>query len=141
MFDRTLNMFLVLKMLEFWIQQGSEIASGYEYARVLNIPSVLLMPGLHKEYAWICLNDSEYAMLEYTRIYVNKLKSVWMTFILHFPIVIHTLSIWLSGYLLHLLHNTGSYNSPKKHEAVFLKRQNLIFSIVAEIIWWFFVLD
>ena len=35
-------MSLVLNVPEFWIYQRSEYASGFEYARILN------MPGLHK---------------------------------------------------------------------------------------------
>ena len=31
-------MFLVLNVPEFWIYQGAEYASGFEYARTLNIP-------------------------------------------------------------------------------------------------------
>ena len=31
-------MFLVLNVPEFWIYLGSEYASGFEYARILNIP-------------------------------------------------------------------------------------------------------
>ena len=31
-------MSLVLNMPEFWMYQGSEYASGFEYARILNSP-------------------------------------------------------------------------------------------------------
>ena len=31
-------MFLVVNVLEFWIYQGSEYASGFKYARILKIP-------------------------------------------------------------------------------------------------------
>ena len=48
-------------------------------------------------------------MPEYARICVNMPKSTWMAFVLHFP----------CGYSL------------KKNEAVFLKKQDLIFSIAA----------
>ena len=31
-------MFLVLNVPEYWIYQGSEYASGFKYARILNVP-------------------------------------------------------------------------------------------------------
>ena len=56
-------------------------------------------------------------MPEYTGIFVNMLKSAWMAFVLHFPIAIVCLN---------------------EYEDVFLKRRNLIFSIVAWSIWFAF---
>ena len=52
-------------------------------------------------------------------------KSACMAFVLHFSIVI------TRGYLFQRLPETRSY-CLKEHEAVFLKRQHLIFSLVAE---------
>ena len=71
------------------------------------------------DYAWICLNISEYAGL-----YVNILKSAWISFVLHTPIVILCL-------LERVITYFNEYFSLKGDEAVFLKRQKLIFSIVA----------
>ena len=75
------------------------------------------------DYAWMCLN-----MPEYAGIYVNIPKSTWMSFVLHAPIVIPC----LLGYLFRRIFNL------KEHEAVFLKRQNLMFSIVAGSNWFVF---
>ena len=71
---RFLNMPRVLSMQEFWIDKGSEYASVIQGS----------------EYVWICLNNSWIClkMPEDAAIYVNITKSVWMTFVLHFPILI-----------------------------------------------------
>ena len=58
------------------------------------------------EYAWLCL-----IMREYAEIYVNMPKSAWMTFVLHFHIL-------MCGYLFQRVHETRSYGL-KEHEAVF----------------------
>ena len=79
-------------------------------------------------YAWICRD-----MLEYARMCVNMPKSAWMAFVLHVPIAIPCLLEYRFTYF------TEVY-SLKEHETVFLKRQNLDFSIVAGSIWfasWF----
>ena len=55
-----------------------------------------------------------------------------MVFVLHSP--------WTRGYLFQLLHETRSY-SLQEHKAVFLKKQNSIFSVLAGIFELFFVLD
>ena len=90
-----------------------------EYTRVLN------MLGLHS-----ILNMPEYARIifEYVKICVNVPKFAWLAFVL-FPHC-NPLSTWRVGYLFQCLHKTRSY-SPKNCEAAFLKRQNLIYSIVA----------
>ena len=62
---------MVLNMLDFWIHQGSEYASGSEYTRVTE----------DSEYACLCLK-----MSEYVRICLNIPTSAWMYFIyLHLP--------------------------------------------------------
>ena len=56
-----------------------------------------------------------------------------MTFVLHFPfphLFYNPFSTWTGGYLFKCLHGTRGY-SLKDYEDVFLKRQNLIFSIAA----------
>ena len=57
-----------------------------------------------------------------------------MAFILHLPIslfVYHLLSTWTCGYLVKSPQETRGYIL-KEHEDVFLKRQNLFFSLAAE---------
>ena len=120
---RVLNMPLVLNMTGFWIYQSSEYArvtQGSEYAWIIS------------EYAWICLiivNVPEYAGK-----CMNIPKSVWIAFFSPFPtspFVWQSLSTSTRGYLFERLQETRSY-SRKEHETVFLKRQNLIFSIAPE---------
>ena len=56
-----------------------------------------------------------------------------MAFVLHFPIslfVLQSFFYFLRGYLFERLQEITGY-SLKKHEPVFLKRQNLIFPIAA----------
>ena len=60
----------------------------------------------------------------YAGIYVDIPKSACMYFALYAPIVILCL-------LEHVVTNFNAYFSLKGHEAVFLKRQNFSFSIVA----------
>ena len=74
-------------------------------------------------------------MPEYAKIFVNVPKSVSMAFVL-FPHC-NPLSIWMCGYLFQCLYETRSY-SLKEYKAVFLKRQNLIFLILGESIWFVF---
>ena len=92
MFDRVLNLARILNMPAFWIYRFW-VYQGCEYARALNMLLVLNMSGF-----WI-YHDSKYARVtqdfEYARIcpgYVwlclNVPKFVWMTFVLHLPIVI-----------------------------------------------------
>ena len=118
MFDMVLNMPRVLNMPGFWIYQGSDYASGSEYARVTQsseyariiLEHAWIIPG----YALVCL-----IMPEYTKTCVNMPKSAWMAFVLHFPIVIP----WRLECVVTLfqrLHETRSY-SLKEHEPVFLK--------------------
>ena len=70
-------------------------------------------------------------MPEYAEIW-NVPKSAWMSFVL-FPHC-NSLSTWTRGYWFQCLYKTRSY-SMKEYEAIFLKWQNLIFSIVAGSIW------
>ena len=67
----------------------------------------------------MCLNIPEYA-----GIYVNILKSIGVTFVLHASIVILCLLERVVTYF-------DEHFSLKGHDAVFLKRQNLISSILA----------
>ena len=85
------------------------------------------------EYVNITL-DSEYAWIipEYAEIGVNVPKSAWMAF---FPIVIPCL---LEHVCIYFNVYTKLEVSLKNCEAVFLKRQNLIFSVVAGSIWFTF---
>ena len=65
-------------------------------------------------------------MPEYAKIWLNVPKSARMAFVL-FP---HSNPLSTFGYLFQCLYKTVSY-SLKDYQAVFFKRQNLIFSIVA----------
>ena len=82
------------------------------------------------DYVWIYLN-----IPEYTAICVNMPKSAWMAFVLHFPIVISCL-------LEHLIACFNVYMKLKvivwRNTRLFLTRQNLISSVVAESIWFHF---
>ena len=91
--------------------------------RVLNMPeytlnssSVPLIITEYVKYAWISRNMCEYALICY-----NGFCSTF--------IHCNSLSTWTRDYLFQPLHKTRSY-SLKKHETIFLKRQNLIFWIV-----------
>ena len=73
-------------------------------------------------------------MPEYAGICMDMPKSAWLTFVWHFPIspfVLQFFSTLASGYLFELLQETRG-NSLEEHEAVFFKRQSLIFSVAAE---------
>ena len=131
MWIQLLTIFTTCSVVDAW--QGSEYASvsDFEYIRVLN------MPGLHKvlnisEYAWIynswtCLNIPKY-------MWINLNLPEWPLF---FPIVISCLLEHVDIYLHECLHKTKSY-SLNEYEAVFSKRQKLIFSIVAGSVWFGF---
>ena len=76
----------------FWIYQGSEYATGSEFAKVLNVPGFWI----YQRYTgfWICLNISGCICLdmsEYAEIWMNMPKFAWMAFVLYFPIVINLL--------------------------------------------------
>ena len=73
------------------------------------------------EYTRICQN-----MFDYARIFVNMPKSARMAFVFHVTIVIPFLLENVFTYF-----NKVYIYSLKEHEPGFLKRQNLIFSIVA----------
>ena len=78
------------------------------------------------EYVWICRDMREYALI--------SLNSFCFTF----PRWLHYIT---RGYLFEGLQENRGY-SLKEHEAVFLKRLNLTFSLAAgSIIRLFFVLD
>ena len=97
-------------LTSFWIYQGSECGSCFEYARAqgliyqcTSMPLVLNIEGLfwiyegseyaivtHSfDHAWICLNIPN--MSEYAGISVNMSKSLWISFAWHFPVVIPSL--------------------------------------------------
>ena len=139
-------------MRGFWIYQGSEYPSGFEDARVLNIPRfwiclwfwicqgseytrVLNMSGLHSvlnipdyvwlnmpRYIWICRNMRECA------------QTCLNGFCIVFPHC-NPLSTWTRAYFQRL-HKTRRF-SLKENDAVFLETQNLIFSIAAVILFSF----
>ena len=87
-----LNMSLVLNALEFWIYQGSEYASNFEYVR---IECQFWMCQGYTRFRiclnnWICLNIPDYVciclnMPDSARICVNMPKSFWMAFWMTFP--------------------------------------------------------
>ena len=143
---RVLNMSLVLNVLEFWIYQGSKYASGFKYARILNNQSTeyaRVTQGsecawIFPDYVWLYLNMPDYVgkclnMPKYAWICLNLPE--WLLFCIS-PVV--TL---LRGDLFVGLQETRVCNL-EEHEAVFLKRQNLTFSIApGSIIHLFFVLD
>ena len=108
---------LVLNMPEFWIYQCSDLSGLH---RVLNMPEYAeIIP----EYAWFSLNMSEYA-----RKCVNLPESVWKVFVFHALVVVTCLLEQVITYF------SKTY-SLKEDEASSLKRQNLIFSIVAGSVW------
>ena len=127
-YARFLNVpgFWIYQNSEFWICWSSKYASssqcqGSEYARFTQGPEYVWI--IH-EFAWLCLNMSEYTwicqnMCEYAYICLNG-------FCLLVLIVILCLLECMVAYFNKVHHL-------KEHEVVFLKRQNLIFSIVAGI--------
>ena len=136
-------MFLALNVTEFWIYQGSEYAFGFECTRILNIPEFWICQGytgfrICRINSCICLNMPDYVwisleMPEYAGTCVNMPKSAWMTFVLHspiYPFCFSTLFYLNTCYLFERLQETTGY-SLKEHEAVFWKRQHLIFCIAA----------
>ena len=96
-----LNMSLVLNGIEFCISQGSECASGFEYARILNIPEFWICQG-YTEFR-ICLNDSWIClnMPEYTWICLNLPK--WLLFNIS---PLHSFCTWKHGSLFERLQET-----------------------------------
>ena len=114
MFDRVLIMprFLILNIPWFWICLG--------YTRF-----------------WICLNNfwTCLNMPEYVEICVNVPKSAWMAF--GFLSHCNPMSTWMRSYFFQCIYKSRSH-SLKEHETVFLNRQNLIFPIVGESIWFVF---
>ena len=89
----------------------------------MNIPQVVNMLGF-----WVCLNNSWIclSLTEYAGICLNG-------FCFTFPHC-NPLSPWMCNHLSQCLHKTINY-SLKEHEAVFMKRQSLIFFLVAGSIW------
>ena len=149
MFDKVLNMPPVVNIIGFWISLWLWMCQGFWNTRVLNLPLVLNMSGFwiyqSSEYARV-VHGSEYAsiipdclnMPEYAKKCVNISKSTWMVFVLHliFPFVLQSvfyLNTWL---LIERLRETRGY-SLKEHDAVFLSRENLIFSSWKYFIWFF----
>ena len=129
----------VLNVAEFWIHQGSEYASVFEYAMILNITEIWIYQGYTR--FRICMNNSTISMIvsRYVWICPNMPTYAWLClnvperllfYISHFPICF-TILFYLNTRLL--IWTSIGYHSLKKHEAVFLKRQNLIFSIEAEV--------
>ena len=115
--------------LGFWICQGFEYGSGSKYEKVLNVlglDRLLNKPEygwIILKYVWIYLNIREYA-----GVCVN-MPIWWLLFYISPLQSIINLKVWL-------LH----FNVYMKLEviAIFLTRQNLIFSLVARSIWFDF---
>ena len=107
---------LVLKMPGFWIYQNSK------HARVLNIHLVINMLPILRV---LTMTENAWIISKYSEMNMNMPKSAWMTFILYVPIVIPRPPERVVTYF-------NKVYSFKEHEVVSLKRQNLIFSIVAE---------
>ena len=108
-------MYLVLNVPEFWLYQGSEYASGFEYAMILNIPEFWICQGytgfrICLNNSWICLNMPDYVwiflnMSEYGGICMDMPKS----FALHFPLPHLSYNVpspWTRGYLFEHLQET-----------------------------------
>ena len=122
----------VLNMPVFWIDQGSEYASGSGYIGVLNMARLCRVLDMPK-YVWI--------VYEYVGIYMNMPKFAWITFALRFPILTPCLHGCVVTY----------FNFYMKVEVIvwrnkrlFWKRVNLFFFIIAEVFdlfLFFFVLD
>ena len=90
---------------------------------------IQLWPGF-----WISLNNY-WTCLKMPKC-ENVCKSALVAFVLFS--YYNKLSIWMCDYLFQCLYETRSY-SLRCYEVAFLKRQNLIFSVVAGSIW--FILD
>ena len=124
----------VLDIPGFWICPWFWIYQDSEYTRVLDMPGFRIC----RINSWICLNMSYYVwicleMPEYAGTCVNMPKSAWMTFVLHspiYPFVFQSLFYLSTCYLFERLQETRGY-SLKEHEAVFWKKQHLIFCIAA----------
>ena len=121
-----LNIPHVLNMPGSWIYQSSEYTRVRRgFTKCLNNFWIWLNM---LDCVWICLN-----MPEYTGICVNMHKCAWML-LLYVPpflyLFYNPFSTWRRDYLFERLQEGRGYGR-KEHEAVFLKRQNLIFSIAA----------
>ena len=110
------NMSLVFNMSGFWLYQSSEYArvtQGSEHAWI--IPEYAWLCLVMPEYAWICLNLPEWPLF----------------YIFSFPhFFCNPFFTWTRGNLFEGLQETRGY-SLTEHAAVFMKKQNLIFSIAA----------
>ena len=144
MFDKFLGMSPVLNTPRFWKDQVSEYASAFEcvivldlyqspeYSRVTHVAEYAWMI---PEYAWICLIMSGYVwrclnMPEYALICLNLPKLLLFYIFPFFNLFYKPYSTWARVFLFDRLQETRGY-SLKQREAVFLKRQNFIFPIVA----------
>ena len=151
MFGKVLSMPLVLNIPEFWIAKDSKYVSGSQCVRVLDIQGfsgfecariyqsfkyARVTQGsefawIISEYAWICLIMSGYVwiclnMLEYAWICLNLPE--WLLFYISpfSHLFYNPFSTWTCRYLFERLQETRRY-SLEEHEAVSLKKQNLIF--------------
>ena len=102
-------MSLFLNVSEFWIYQGPEYTSGFEYARILDISEFWICQGYTGfrvclsnswiclymlGYGWVCVNIPEYAV-----IYLN-LPEWLLLCITPFPqLFYNSFSTWTRGYL------------------------------------------
>ena len=120
---------------EFWICLWFWICQGFEYTRVLNVSLVLSMSRF-----WICkgytgfgisLDSPEWFrnMPECAGICVNMPKTVWMAFYVFVPVLILFLRERVATYFNEIYIKEWGY---------FLEEKNLIFSVLAECIWFVF---
>ena len=116
---------------EFWIYQGSQYISGNKHARIQSIPEFWICLNnswnclIMSRYVWICLNMTEYAWIclnlpEWLLFYVFLLLHLFY----------NSFSTWMHSYLFERQQETSGY-SLRKHDTVFLKRQNWVLFIAA----------
>ena len=116
--SRLLTGFWIWLGLWFWIYQGSEYA---EFTRDSHYAWVCLSN------FWMCLNMPKYALM-------CPNPPEWLLY--YFPIVIPCLLERVLTYFN--IYTLTRSCSQRDYEAIFLKRQNMIFSIVAGSIWFAF---
>lgn len=109
------------RYLGFWIDQGSEYASGSGYTGVLNMARLCRVLDMPK-YVWI--------VYEYVGIYMNMPKFAWITFALRFPILtpcLHGCVVTYFNFYMKLEVIVW------RNKRLFWKRVNLFFFIIAEV--------
>ena len=135
---------MVLNVPEFWIYQGSEYASGFEYARILNASEFWICQGYTG--LRICLNNSwlYLNMPHYVGICLSMPEYAWVCLNLHERLLLYISPVVTLHYMWFLIEGPQETRglSLKESEAVFLKWQNFTLSIATgSIIHLFFILD